>query len=115
MKKPTTFERKEKKRKEKKRKEKKREEKRREEKRREEKRREEKKRKEKKKPIRIMSGAKVLNHYVLKEKLGEGGFGTAFRAEHDQTGAVVAIKFVTCKDGEEELDVFAEVCVSMRK
>src|SRR6185369_2351381 len=36
----------------------------------------------------------VLGHYVLQERLGEGGMGAVFRARHQVMGRVVALKVI---------------------
>jgi [calcium/calmodulin-dependent protein kinase] kinase len=43
---------------------------------------------------RAMSGAKMLNEYVVLEKLGKGAYGKVRKVENKDTGAVFAMKIV---------------------
>lgn len=40
---------------------------------------------------------KVIENYVLKEKLGSGQYGDVFKAEDQNTGQVVAVKVMNVK------------------
>ncbi|PHJ21990.1 camk camkl protein kinase, partial [Cystoisospora suis] len=54
----------------------------------------------------------VVGGFVVKELLGEGGFGKVMKAVHPETGEIVAIKFINKKSFNEITDadrVFVEI------
>eukprot|EP00922_Rhytidocystis_sp_ex-Travisia-forbesii_P036565 GHVS01054376.1.p1 GENE.GHVS01054376.1~~GHVS01054376.1.p1 ORF type:complete len:600 (+),score=68.96 GHVS01054376.1:111-1910(+) len=54
----------------------------------------------------------VVGGYILKRKLGEGGFGKVMQGVHVETGEVVAVKFISKRSFKEVTDadrVFVEI------
>jgi eukaryotic-like serine/threonine-protein kinase len=44
-------------------------------------------------------GQRLAERYVLKERIGEGGMGCVWRAEHEGLGSDVALKLTSCPNG----------------
>ncbi|KAI0660959.1 Pkinase-domain-containing protein [Cubamyces menziesii] len=54
-------------------------------------------------PWPFVPGPNPAAQYTLQEKLGTGSFGTVYKAEHNETGQIVAIKQIDLEDSDDDI------------
>lgn len=54
--------------------------------------------------------ANILRQYKVMDKLGQGGFGKVYRAQHIATGQLVAIKYIDITEYSKFFEGFSLPC-----
>lgn len=54
-------------------------------------------------PFAVASGVELSQQYTLLEKLGTGSFGTVYKAVHNETRQIVAIKQIDLEDSDDDI------------
>jgi serine/threonine protein kinase/formylglycine-generating enzyme required for sulfatase activity len=53
-------------------------------------------------PTELMPGKLIANHFLLVEKIGQGGMGAVYKAIHTEMGRICAIKVLTSMGADDE-------------